>query len=52
MSDFKLDLNFDRLKDYFPSIIEAQKARIKQQGGMVPNLESDYANNAVHYEMF
>lgn len=52
MSDFKLDLNFDRLKDYFPNITEEQKARIKQQGGIVPNLEWDYANNAVHYEMF
>ncbi|MNL21013.1 hypothetical protein D3C87_1422860 [compost metagenome] len=52
MSDFKLDLNFDRLKDYFPNITEEQKARIKQQGGLVPNLEWDYADNAVHYEMF
>ncbi|MFA4869226.1 MAG: hypothetical protein WC623_13555 [Pedobacter sp.] len=52
MSDFKLDLNFDRLKDYFPNITEEQKARIKQQGGLVPNLEWDYADNAVHFEMF
>lgn len=52
MSDFKLDLNFGRLKDYFPNITEEQKARIKQQGGLVPNLEWDYADNAVHYEMF
>lgn len=52
MSDFKLDLNFDRLKDFFPNITEEYKARIKANGGLVPNLEWDYADNAVHYEMF
>lgn len=52
MSDFKLDLNFDRLKDFFPNITEEQKSIIKAKGGLVPNLEWDYSDNSQHYEMF
>lgn len=50
--DFKLDLNFDRLKDLFLNIREEYKAIIKANAGLIPNLEWGYADRTVHYEMF
>lgn len=42
MSDFKVALNFDRLKSYFPNITDQQKALIIKQGGYTINFESEY----------
>lgn len=42
MKELKLDLNFDRLKNYFPNISEDEKTQIKSQGGYWFNLEWEY----------
>lgn len=49
MSNFKLNLNFDRLKDYFPNITEEQKAKIKLDGGYRINFDMEYADENAYY---
>jgi hypothetical protein len=42
MKELKLDLKFDRLKNYFPNITEEEKTEIKLRGGYWFNLEWEY----------
>jgi hypothetical protein len=42
MKELKLDLNFDRLKCYFPNITEEEKASIREQGGYWFNFDWEY----------
>lgn len=51
MSDFKVSLNFDRLKSYFPNITDQQKALIIEQGGYTINFESEY-HDEVYQELY
>ena len=39
MSDFKVNVDFDRLKEYFPNHTVEQKALLKSQGGVTLNFE-------------
>jgi hypothetical protein len=45
LKELKLDLNFDRLKTYFPNITEEQKAAIKLRGGYWFNFEWEYEDS-------
>lgn len=42
MSDFKVNVNFDRLKTYFPNLTPQQKALLIEQGGITIDFESEY----------
>jgi hypothetical protein len=42
MKELKLDLNFDRLKSYFPNITKEEKAAIREQGGYWFNFDWEY----------
>ena len=55
LKELKLDLNFDRLKTYFPNITEEQKAAIKQRGGYWFNFEWGYEDSRyirIYNELF
>ena len=39
MSDYKVNVDFDRLNEYFPNLTPQQKALIKEQGGITINFE-------------
>jgi len=51
MSDYKVNVDFDKLKEYFPNLSPQQKALLKEQGGITLNFEFEM-DDAIYEELY